>query len=119
MKWNSEEGQKILAIAYSLQHNHSNAASTPKWHMRNFVKGTVYGRYSNVKRDWEYSLQPFDEVETAMDSIKGARIVSTGRKPISDELIAEIKQKRLEGHSVRSVAKKLGVSVGVVAKYGK
>lgn len=119
MKWDSEEGQKILEIAHQLQNNNSNAASTPKWYMEKFVKGKVYARYNYEKRHSEYSLQPFEQVGTATDSVKGARIVSKGRTPISGELIAEIKKRRLEGHSVRSVAKELGVSVGVVAKYGK
>lgn len=107
-----------MAVAYALQSNYSNAASTPKWLMRQVVKGTVYGRYSYVKGGWEYSLQPFEEREQEQP-VKSVRIVSKGRKAISGETIAKIKEMRLEGHTVRSIAERLKVGRGTVEKYMK
>lgn len=118
MRWDSEEGQKILAVAYTLQTNYSNAASTPKWHMQQLVKGKVYARYCYEKGKNEYSLQPF-EGRRQEQPVKSVRIVSKGRKAISEETIVKIKQMRLEGHSVRSIAKDLKVGRGTVEKYMK
>lgn len=118
MKWDSEEGQKILAVAYSLQDNQSNAASTPKWHMEKLVKDRVYVRYCFEEGRNVYSLQPFEAVERERP-VKSVRIVSKGRKAISEETIAKIKQMRLEGHTVRSIAENLKVGRGTVEKYMK
>ena len=118
MKWNSDEGQKILAVAYALQSNYSNAASTPKTLIKRLVQGWVYGRYSYKKGGWEYSLQPFEEREQERPS-EARRIVSKGRTPISEEKIAEIKRMRLEGRSIRSIADSVGVGRGTVEKYIK
>ncbi|MEK4702061.1 hypothetical protein MKX47_21410 [Solibacillus sp. FSL R7-0668] len=117
MKCNKETEQKILAVAYALQDNQSNAASTPKWHMEKLVKDRVYACYCFEKGQNIYSLQPFVANGTERDSVKGSKIVSKGRKPISGDLIAEIKKMRLEGHSVRFIATNLKVGRGTVEKY--
>ena len=118
MKWDSEEGQKILAVAYALQNNFSNAVSTPKERMGQLVSGKVYGRYNYARGRSEYSLQPFEEKEQERP-VKSVRIVSKGRTPISEEKIAEIKRMRLEGRSIRSIADSVGVGRGTVEKYIK
>lgn len=115
---NNEEWQKILEIGHDLQTNHSNAASTPKWKMVRFLGGKVYERYNREKGRYEYSLQPFEEV-THEQALKSPRIVSNGRKAIPEETIAKIKQMRLEGHTVRSIAEQLRVGRGTVEKYMK
>ena len=114
MIWNSEEGQKVLAVAYALQNNLSNAVSTPKWHMEKLVKEKVHRVHNHVECKWVYSLEPIKDIRTPLESL---RIVSKGRTPISDDLIAEIKRMRLEGHTVRSIAENLKVGRGTVEKY--
>ena len=116
MKMNKEEEQLFLAAAYALQENKSNAASTPKGHMKRLVKREIGRRYCLETHKYIYFLQPIEETDIA---VKPRRIVSTGRKPISEEKVKEIRQKRLEGHSVRSIAKMLGVGRGTVERYIK
>lgn len=118
MNWKSEEGQKILAVAHSLQTNNSNAASTPKWRMQQLIKEWVYGRYCYEKGKYEYSFQPFEDKQVD-EVVESVRIVSKGRNAISGEKIAEIKRMGLEGHSLRFIAKELKVGRGTVEKYLK
>lgn len=113
---NKEEEQLFLAAAYALQENESNAASTPKGHMKRLVKRKVGRWYCWETYKWIYFLEPEEETDTA---VKPRRIVSPGRKPISKEKVKEIRQKRLEGHSVRSIAKMVGVGRGTVERYIK
>ena len=116
MKLNKEEEQILLAVAYALQNNSSNAVSTPKGHMKRLVKRKVNRWYCWETYRWIYFLEPEEETDVA---VRSRRIVSPGRKPISDEKIREIRQKRLEGHSVRSIAKMVGVGRGTVERYIK
>lgn len=118
MRLNEEKEQLLLAVAHALQNNFSNAASTPKWRMEKLIKDKVHVRYCYEKRNHIYSLQPTVEEKTEV-AVKSARIVSKGRTPISDDLIAEIKKMRLEGHTVRFIAKDLKVGRGTVEKYMK
>lgn len=118
MKWNSEEGQKVLAVAYALQNNYSNAVIEPQSLMRQLVQGKVYrrlkgGRYFN---GYEYSLQPFEEV-THEQALKSPRIVSKGRKAIDEGKVSAIIEMSLRGYSERQIAKELKVSKGTVGKY--
>jgi len=116
VNWKSEEGQKILAVAYALQSNCSNAASYPKELIRELVDGEVYRGYSYELGKWVYDLQP---IEKNGQGVKSARIVSKGRKAIPDETIRKIKEMRLEGCSVRFIAEELKVGCGTVGKYMK
>ena len=59
--------------------------------------------------------------ERQMEGIAKAKEngVSFGRKALGDETIEAIRSMREEGHSVRSIAKELGISTGVAGKYAK
>lgn len=116
MRLNNEEWQKILAVAYALQTNKSNAASTPKWYMEKFIDREVYRAYDYVENKWIYSFEPKEDIRVPLESV---RIVSKGRKAIPEETIAKIKKMRLEGHTVRSIAEQLRVGRGTVEKYMK
>ncbi len=117
MKIDVEKDQEFLALAYSLQTNWSNAASTPKHLMWKIMPKKVYSAYDYRQRKTVYALEPIClEME---DALKVPVMRSNGRKPISKEKVEEIQRMRLEGHSVRSIAKEVGVGRGTVEKYMK
>lgn len=114
MRWDSEEGQKVLAVAYALQTNYSNAASTPKWYMEKLIQERVHRAYNYVENKWIYSLESIENVKVPLKSV---RIISKGRKTIPEETIAKIRKMRLEGYTVRFIAERLQVGRGTVEKY--
>lgn len=116
MNWNSEEGQIILSVAYVLQDNRGNPAIKAKERIAELVTQRVYAKYDYGLHKSVYSLQPFENAKT---NEKGYSNCVGGRKPISNELIAEIKVKRMEGLSVREIASLLKVGTGTVWKYAQ
>lgn len=65
------------------------------------------------KKTYEQSL------EKQKEHIKGLKLGAKGRDPIPNEKVKLIKEMHLDGHSVRSIAKTVGVGVGTVQKYSK
>lgn len=59
------------------------------------------------------------EKQKHQEHLKELKFGSRGREPIPDEKVRLIKEMHLGGHSVRSIAKTVGVGVGTVQKYSK
>lgn len=109
-KWiNIERDEQFQRLIYEIKGNCSPAVINVDWRLDILLREHGYEWARHERRIQE-------RVVKAVDSSK---IVSKGRTPISEELIAEIKQMRLDGHSVRSIAKIKRVSVGTVGKYIK
>lgn len=120
MNWNSEEGQIILSVAYVLQENRGKPAKRAKERIAKLVTKRVYAKHSYELERAVYSLQPFENIKSTQNITEGKRGYSDcigGRKPISDEVIAQMKFLRSEGLSVREIASLLKVGTGTVCKY--
>lgn len=118
MDWKSEEGQKVLAAKYSVQTNGSNPVKETRKHLNELIfgdadsEGEIWCKWVDGK--WWYFLERDGLKEKGVESV---RIVSKGRKPISEETAAKIRFMRLEGHTVREIASALKVGRGTVGKY--
>lgn len=109
---NIESDETFQSLIREIKRNYSPAAININWRMDNLLRENGY--------EWNQHEQRVQERIVENEGvIKSSRIVSEGRTPISEDKIAEIRQKRLEGHSVRSIAKIVGVGVGTVGKYIK
>ena len=122
MKWESEEGQRVLGAKYSIQTNGSNPVNDTRKYLNELIfgdrasKGRIGREYVGGEKKYRYYLEE-DGLE--VKAVESVRMVSTGRKAIDAEKIAEIRKMRLEGHTVREIASVLKVGRGTVAKYMK
>lgn len=112
-KWlNVEESELFRSLVSEIENNYSPAVNNIRYRVRKLLAEHGY--------KWKYeSNQVGLRVEEMESRKEGARMLSKGRKTISVEKVIEIKRMRLEGHSVRSIAKLVKVGEGTVKKYIK
>lgn len=107
-KWiNMEEDEAFFQVVKEINWNHSPATNNIKYYMRSLLSKHGYG--------WDYAESKV--IKRVEVDLKAPVMRSDGRKPISGEKVAEIQRMRLEGHSMRSIAKAVGVGRGTVEKY--
>ena len=111
-KINVKEHTELCDLMYLISKNKSYAAITIDEKAKDFLEKQGYEITCSEGGELKWTIKNEQE-------LKPRRIVSPGRKPISEEKVKEIRQKRLEGHSMRSIAKMVGVSRGTVKKYIK
>lgn len=112
-KINVKEHKELCELMYLISKNKSYAVSTIDEKARDFLEKQGYEITCSEREELKWQM-----IEEEKD-LKPRRIVSTGRKPISEEKVNEIRQKRLEGHSMRSIARIVGVNRETVKKYIK
>ena len=108
-----KEHKELYDLMYLISKNKSNAVSTIDEKAKEFLKEQGYKITCSERKELKWQV-----IKEEKD-LKPRRIVSTGRKPISEEKVKEIRQKRLEGHSMRSIARIVGVNRETVKKYIK
>lgn len=109
---NIREYEELCELIYLISKNKSYALSKIDEKARDFLEKQGYKIVDEEVGELKW-------VVNEKKDLKPRRIVSTGRKPISEEKVKEIRQKRLEGHSMRSIARIVGVNRETVKKYIK
>lgn len=114
-KWvNMQEEEEAKKLLFEISRNRSPAVSRIDECARKLMEKHGYVVQYQRKGDLKWTLG-VEEVENK--HVKARRIVSTGRKPISDEKIAEIERMHLEGLSGREIARRLKIGEKTVRKY--
>lgn len=111
----SLESEEMGELLGWIRHNGSPAVEDVKRRARKVLVKNGYKLEEYVRKEgmwYSYEYRPIPE-----EVVKPRRIVSTGRKPISDEKIAEIERMHLEGLSGREIARRLKIGEKTVRKY--
>ena len=114
-KWvNMQEEKEAIELLLEISKNKSPAVNRIDECARKLMEKhkyvVQYQREGKLK--WTLGIEGVEN-----KPVKARRIVSTGRKPISDEKIAEIERMHLEGLSGREIARRLKIGEKTVRKY--
>lgn len=111
----SLESEEMGELLGWIRHNGSPAIEDVKRRARNVLVKNGYELEEYVRKEGKWYSFEYRAIQK--ETIKPRRIVSTGRNPIPDEKIAEIKKKHLEGLSGREIARQLKIGEKTVRKY--
>lgn len=119
---NYDQMQLAMAAKYSVQRNGSNPVKDTRVYLDKLITGRENAQCF-IERNWTSGKWVYSEVVEKreyygeVESRKFNKMTSKGRKTISKDIINEIQRKRLEGFSIREIAKLLKVGKGTVEKY--
>lgn len=109
------EDEKFVQLVLEIRGNYSNATNTIRWRMEQLLEENGYKMSDFLYWNGKYGIA--EREQSVKMPVESVRIVSKGRKPISEEKVSAIREMYLKGFSEREIARVLKVGKGTVGKY--